>query len=224
MTDVHVRRLSIYIESRPMLVAGRLRRLFEKRGFVALPGGKAAPETGFTLAIGGASPTSCWLIPDIVDAVPDELGKFISDALQCRVVSVAKIGPIQAYEVLAQGRTIEKLAFDGEHVVEELQSPHTSDVMSGTSVAECLERSGIAGAQMAFSDLAHERRTITLGFAPKAGSKAHAIEIDPTLSCPLCDAAMRRNHGRYGTFWGCVTFPECRGRLTEKQADAQRQS
>ena len=103
-----------------MLVAGNLRRLFEQRGFLALPGGKQAPETGFTLAIAASGGTACWLIPDIIDAVPDLLGQLLSEALQCRVTTVATVSTIQAYEICDRGRPVEKLAIDGGNVLDEL--------------------------------------------------------------------------------------------------------
>ena len=217
------RRLSLFIESRPMLVAGNLRRLFEQRGFLALPGGKQAPETGFTLAIAASGGTACWLIPDIIDAVPDLLGQLLSEALQCRVTTVATVSTIQAYEICDRGRPVEKLAIDGGNVLDELDSPHRDAAVSGRSIVDCLETSGLAGATQLYEDIAREKRTIRLSFAPRERAGTEAIEIDPTLSCPLCSSAMRKNTGRYGVFWGCVRFPVCRGRLTEKQAAAVRQ-
>ena len=29
--------------------------------------------------------------------------------------------------------------------------------------------------------------------------------------CPRCDGAMKLRTGRYGRFWGCVNYPDCRG-------------
>lgn len=206
-----------------MLVAGQLRRFFEQRGYVALPGGKIAPDTGFTLAIAPVGRTACWLLPDIIDAVPDELGQLLSDALQCRVTSVAEVGSVQAYEVSANGRPLEKLAVDGDNVLDDMGSPHRRAVLSGQPIAACLEAAGLEGAAQTYEDAAAARRTLRLSFAPKERAGADSIEIDPTLSCPKCGSAMRKNQGRYGTFWGCVRFPDCRGRLTEKQAEAARQ-
>jgi hypothetical protein len=216
------RQMSIHIESRPMLVAGQLRRFFEQRGFIALPGGKSAPDTGFTVAITPIDRTACWLIPDIIDAVPEELGQLLSELLQCRVTSVAVLGSIQAYEISDRGRPQEKLAVDGDNVLDDLNSPYHSEVIAGETIATCLERSGLVGALQTYSDAIENKRTLRLSFAPKERIGMESIEIDPTLSCPLCGSAMRKNTGRYGVFWGCVRFPACRGRLTEKQAAASR--
>jgi DNA-binding helix-hairpin-helix protein with protein kinase domain len=32
-----------------------------------------------------------------------------------------------------------------------------------------------------------------------------------TPSCPRCGSTMRRRSGRYGQFWGCSSYPKCRG-------------
>ena len=34
------------------------------------------------------------------------------------------------------------------------------------------------------------------------------------MKCPDCDAGMKLRSGKHGTFWGCVTFPECRGAIS----------
>lgn len=37
---------------------------------------------------------------------------------------------------------------------------------------------------------------------------------DPSLEnvkCPECDGPMLSRTGKYGVFWGCKNFPECRG-------------
>jgi len=33
----------------------------------------------------------------------------------------------------------------------------------------------------------------------------------PTESCPVCDGPMRLRNGRYGEFWSCMQYPQCRG-------------
>lgn len=34
--------------------------------------------------------------------------------------------------------------------------------------------------------------------------------IEETL-CPLCDSKMISRKGQYGMFWGCSTYPKCKG-------------
>jgi len=29
--------------------------------------------------------------------------------------------------------------------------------------------------------------------------------------CPLCNSKMIRRTGRYGSFWGCIRYPRCKG-------------
>ena len=40
-----------------------------------------------------------------------------------------------------------------------------------------------------------------------AGESASA----PTIACPLCGAPMVKRASQYGEFWGCSTYPRCRG-------------
>ena len=31
------------------------------------------------------------------------------------------------------------------------------------------------------------------------------------VKCPECSSPMVSRHGKFGTFWGCTKYPECRG-------------
>ena len=33
---------------------------------------------------------------------------------------------------------------------------------------------------------------------------------NPPKICPACGKEMKKRNGRYGAFWGCTGFPECR--------------
>ena len=35
-------------------------------------------------------------------------------------------------------------------------------------------------------------------------------KINPPKLCPKCGSMMKQRNGRYGEFWGCMGFPECR--------------
>ncbi len=35
--------------------------------------------------------------------------------------------------------------------------------------------------------------------------------VVPIPSCPICDGEMRLRSGKYGEFWSCMRFPDCRG-------------
>lgn len=39
--------------------------------------------------------------------------------------------------------------------------------------------------------------------------------------CPKCGGVMKSREGRWGTFWGCNSYPRCRGTLSPKQAEQQ---
>lgn len=39
----------------------------------------------------------------------------------------------------------------------------------------------------------------------------HGAQTSTTPNCPRCGASMRRRNGRYGQFWGCSTYPRCKG-------------
>jgi DNA topoisomerase-1 len=47
------------------------------------------------------------------------------------------------------------------------------------------------------------------------GSNRHMIGIvaEDGPPCPLCQTVTRKRAGKYGAFWGCTRFPECRGLL-----------
>ncbi|MFN2332479.1 MAG: DNA topoisomerase III [Halomonas sp.] len=50
----------------------------------------------------------------------------------------------------------------------------------------------------------------------------HAREATVTMpqheskKCPDCQAPMRKRHGKYGAFWGCSRYPECKGMLSDE--------
>jgi hypothetical protein len=51
-------------------------------------------------------------------------------------------------------------------------------------------------------------RQISAGAGEREGT-AEAITSPP--SCPQCNGPMRMRTGRYGDFWSCIRYPECRG-------------
>ena len=42
------------------------------------------------------------------------------------------------------------------------------------------------------------------------GMKAKPTDQDPAPVCPRCGAKMIRRNGRFGSFWGCSNYPDCR--------------
>ncbi|MBQ4184880.1 MAG: topoisomerase DNA-binding C4 zinc finger domain-containing protein, partial [Clostridiales bacterium] len=51
-------------------------------------------------------------------------------------------------------------------------------------------------------------------FCPGTGSLAPADAIDGvlpgTLRCPRCGSSLIKRNGRFGEFWGCLNFPDCK--------------
>ena len=43
--------------------------------------------------------------------------------------------------------------------------------------------------------------------APKAAPAASGSG----MTCPQCNSPMVQRSGRYGEFWGCTKYPECKG-------------
>ncbi|MFT7624012.1 MAG: hypothetical protein ACI9WU_003198, partial [Myxococcota bacterium] len=209
--------------TRPMLVASRLRIAMERRGFAAVPKGEPMPDDGFTLAIRRTGPADCWIHPDHPDAVPDELAQLLSSELRCRVTSIAQMGTVCAYEVADSGTIAEKLAADGSKILESTQGRFEARVAGGESLNALVLEAGWDGLSVSFAEACETRRAMVIGFAPLPGRhSAEEIVIDPGLSCPVCGQAMRTVEGRFGAFFGCVRFPTCQGRFSEKEAEKVR--
>ncbi len=50
---------------------------------------------------------------------------------------------------------------------------------------------------------------------------AYAADFDWDQKCPQCSSAMKVRHGKFGTFLGCVSYPDCRGVIqVQKPGDA----
>ncbi len=53
--------------------------------------------------------------------------------------------------------------------------------------------------------------------------QAEEKQVYPTLSCPECGAPMTLRQSRYGPFWGCTRYPECKGTLPLVQTAEQKE-
>ncbi|MBI3856654.1 MAG: topoisomerase DNA-binding C4 zinc finger domain-containing protein [Planctomycetes bacterium] len=40
---------------------------------------------------------------------------------------------------------------------------------------------------------------------------AKAAPAEGGVQCPQCSSPMVKRTGKYGEFWGCTKYPECRG-------------
>lgn len=47
-------------------------------------------------------------------------------------------------------------------------------------------------------------------YAATMKSDMTTLKVD-VVSCPQCGAAMRQRNGKFGAFWGCTRYPDCRG-------------
>lgn len=62
---------------------------------------------------------------------------------------------------------------------------------------------------------------------PSGGeSQVAAEESLPSPTCPLCGGQMRMRSGRYGEFWSCIRYPECKGTRNpgQENGDGRRQA
>jgi hypothetical protein len=54
-------------------------------------------------------------------------------------------------------------------------------------------------------------RTEITGVSDKPAIKASDDSPSIVPSCPLCGDLMKKRSGKFGEFWGCVNFPDCKG-------------
>lgn len=47
------------------------------------------------------------------------------------------------------------------------------------------------------------------------------IEAEKTPLCPTCDSSMNKRTGKYGDFWSCQKYPDCRGTRDAKKISLQ---
>ena len=208
--------LALYVPSKPVLIAARLKAAFEKRGMQVLARAAETPLSGFRIAIVPSGPDAAWLHTDVPDALPDELGRLLSQELRVRVTCVGAAESLVAIEIAEAGRmTGAATERDGKLL------DSTGDLVGVGGLVDHLVAAGLSDYARSFEAALAAPRALVLGLLPKAGD-GEVIEIDPTLSCPICGEAMRHATGPHGSFFGCVRFPTCRGRLTEKQAEVAR--
>ncbi|TNL03229.1 DNA topoisomerase III [Kosakonia cowanii] len=56
-----------------------------------------------------------------------------------------------------------------------------------------------------------ERQAVWTRQLVEKGKALTALPLPPTPRCPLCGSATQQRKGKEGMFWGCVTYPECKG-------------
>lgn len=66
-----------------------------------------------------------------------------------------------------------------------------------------------AGAHRALTDCRMNQKVYELLGRELAGEGTTGV-MPKVRSCPLCGRPLKKRNGRYGEFWGCTGFPECR--------------
>lgn len=192
--------------------------LMQQRGYLLRPGDGPPPPDGFALRLCPEGRVGVWLHPDPPEAMPDALALLLSEALSARVTSVLRTEDVCAYEICERGRVIEKLAARGAELLEELTSPHATAVVAGAPLQARLEAAGLGAGFLGFAGSRAAPNTVIV-FAPARKKRPkETVEIDPLVTCPVCGEASALQRSRFGEFYSCVRFPECRGRRTLAEA------
>lgn len=210
-------RLALFVAAPAARVGGRLRMLMQQRGYLLRAGDGPPPADGFALRISAEGRAGAWLHPDPPDAIPDALALLLSQELAARVTTVLRTDVATAYEICERGRVVEKLAARGDEILEDVASSHAAPVAGGASLVERLTAAGLGRGFVAF-DGPHDERSVVLTFALAGKKGGETIEIDPLVTCPICGEASVLRQGRFGEFYSCVRFPDCRGRRTLAEA------
>jgi DNA topoisomerase I len=85
-----------------------------------------------------------------------------------------------------------------------------------------LVRTGRRGKFLGCSGFPECRHTMEL---PKEGAEASpngavpGAEAEESMVCPNCGKPMQQRQGRYGPFWGCTGYPECKTIVDPKKKD-----
>lgn len=227
--------LTLYVRRPTPQVAARIKSFIGQRGWRLL--GRSAPPEPLPLEVryvvlpgprGGF--TGVW--PSDPELHPTELGALLSRSLQTEIVEVV-LGPGGspfAYRRLANGSASVELAIVAGQVVERQGTDTvTRAIGAGATPLEALEAEGMRFAGVPWAQLPSEgraprERPVSVRFLPAQGDRSESIGIDPLLECPTCTGPMVERAGKYGAFFGCARFPECRGRLNAAQAERQREA
>ncbi len=99
----------------------------------------------------------------------------------------------------------------GEPYVEKPKPPAPMKPVSGCCPhcgGELRERKGKFGSFMGCSNYPHCRYTYDLG--ENGQERKVTPETEGKDICPECGSLLKERKGRYGDFWGCTSFPQCR--------------
>lgn len=239
--------LHIFVQSKVVRVASALRRYFQMHGIVLAP---LVPPVGTepagTEPVGAEQPGAAtipeahtlelvirearrhpWLSVslDPPEAFEEDLAAFLSMELNCDVAALVGLDDTFGVRRWSLGRVVDRLNRVEGALVDDSGGEWLDAARQSGEVSAVLRGLGVGHASFGASPEAPQSggRAVTLRGVARAG-RGPEIEVDPLLACPDCDGPMMARQSRHGTFFGCVRYPECRGLLTEEQAEEFRRS
>ena len=208
--------LSMHVRAKPLQVASALRRFMSMRGYSVLPPrGDEVAAVEFRLVPPGTSGLTA-VFAEPPDQIDEVLASTLSQSLRTLVFSLVRGGDVFALQSWNGGHPLERVGVVRGQLVEGEPGELASAILAGEEQS-VLDARGI--------ELDHpDARAIVVGFAQAARPGRTALVVDPLLSCPRCGSPMAERKGRFGAFFGCLRFPQCDGKLSSAEADAQRKS
>lgn len=74
----------------------------------------------------------------------------------------------------------------------------------------------VAAGRMALQDFMARQAGMVGKLVQHARESTVKMPQQERKTCPECQAPMRKRPGKYGAFWGCSRYPECKGMLRDK--------
>lgn len=69
----------------------------------------------------------------------------------------------------------------------------------------------IAERRMLLDDFMAKQSAWTMQLVAKGRQQTVKITLPPSPPCPICGGTTRQRTGKSGTFWGCISYPDCNG-------------
>jgi len=163
---------------------------------------------------------------------PSELGKLVNAMLQKGFNDIVNEGYTAGLE--EQLDEIEAGRLDWKTAIAEFDEKFTKDLKTADKELPNVKKEGIAigetcpedggqllmrfgrfGAFIACSNYPECKysRNLEEPAAGNGGSESAPAEAEEAPSCPDCGKPMQIRRSRFGTFWGCTGYPECKGIL-----------
>jgi hypothetical protein len=187
------------------------------RGYVAAPPGGADPPAVVFRLVQRRTAGTTVVRAEPKDQVDELLGATISQGMRTRATSVVLGDGVFALKSWDQGRIDEQGGVVDGRLVEGSGEGLAEQLRDGGDPLVLLRARGLDPTASADDAVAVE-----VGFLQRGRPASRDVVVDPLLTCPICEGPMAERKGRFGAFWGCLRYPECKGRLTVKEADAHR--